>query len=733
MRSEPRTLRRGRNPSPGRAAGATRPLPPGEVAHRLDRRGLSLLSSATERAHAPDSAAHDRHRHLAPVQGERRPGACRRAAAVGARQGQARLHRQARRAPPPRCRSSRRCATRRATSRTTRSPISTSTSRNTRRRSTASGGAGAFRPRLPRRRGTIILSICRAAGARTVTKGKSMIAEEIGLNDHLEAGGIAPVETDLGEYIIQLRARDAAPHHRARRCTSPRRRSSRISGGCTRTLDPGRDLSEPVKLLGEARTVLRERFLAADVGITGREFPDRRDRHLDHRHERGQRRSDADPAEDAHRPRLDREARADAGGRGADPARARPLGDRAGHVGLHDLLDRPAPPGGPRRAASATTSSSSTTAAPPCSAPVSGHAALHSMCGACMNHCPVYQAVGGHAYGWVYPGPMGAVLTPTLIGVDKAGHLAQRLDFLRTLRERLPGPHPAAQADAPLARARVRAPSHAGDDPLRHRALGVFRPAAGALPVCDANRRRGAWTARPLAGALRMAAASRGWTQSPRLSGAARRRPSRRAGSVSAAPGTAHDHRPRPTSSRASAARSPSSGDERTRLQIVAERLDRAPKGRRSRRAARARARPSSRSSARQAEAALATVRVGRLCRGGAARGRRVSCATTICPRRCGWATIRGSRRCRGARPRSRCRRAVATAATSTRSATPSAASPRAAPLVMVSGPENPSTLNFLPDNHIVVIAAKDIAGDYETSVRQASRHLWQGPACRAR
>jgi L-lactate dehydrogenase complex protein LldF len=44
-------------------------------------------------------------------------------------------------------------------------------------------------------------------------------------------------------------------------------------------------------------------------------------------------------------------------------------------------------------------------------------------CAACMNHCPVYGAVGGHAYGWVYPGPMGAVLTPGLIGVDKAEHL----------------------------------------------------------------------------------------------------------------------------------------------------------------------------------------------------------------------------------------------------------------------------------------------------------------------
>src|SRR5690606_33295262 len=51
----------------------------------------------------------------------------------------------------------------------------------------------------------IILDICRAVGARTVTKGKSMITEEIGLNAFLEGKGIRPIETDLGEYIIQLR------------------------------------------------------------------------------------------------------------------------------------------------------------------------------------------------------------------------------------------------------------------------------------------------------------------------------------------------------------------------------------------------------------------------------------------------------------------------------------------------------------------------------------------------
>jgi L-lactate dehydrogenase complex protein LldF len=50
-------------------------------------------------------------------------------------------------------------------------------------------------------------------------------------------------------------------------------------------------------------------------------------------------------------------------------------------------------------------------------------------CAACMNHCPVYHQIGGHAYGWIYPGPMGSVLTPSLIGVDKAGHLPNASTF----------------------------------------------------------------------------------------------------------------------------------------------------------------------------------------------------------------------------------------------------------------------------------------------------------------
>ena len=59
-------------------------------------------------------------------------------------------------------------------------------------------------------------------------------------------------------------------------------------------------------------------------------------------------------------------------------------------------------------------------------------------CGACLNHCPVYQAVGGHAYGWVYPGPIGAVVTPALIGIEKARHLPNASTFCGRCEEVCP-------------------------------------------------------------------------------------------------------------------------------------------------------------------------------------------------------------------------------------------------------------------------------------------------------
>ena len=112
------------------------------------------------------------------------------------------------------------------------------------------------------------------------------------------------------------------------------------------------------------------------------------------------------------------------------------LGDRPGHVGLYDAVDRPAPrraiPTAPRN----ITSSCSTTAARRCSAGEFEDMLRCIRCGACMNHCPVYHAVGGHAYGWVYPGPMGAVLTPLADRRRRGRPVAERLDLLRALRSR---------------------------------------------------------------------------------------------------------------------------------------------------------------------------------------------------------------------------------------------------------------------------------------------------------
>src|SRR5881227_2953680 len=116
-----------------------------------------------------------------------------------------------------------------------------------------------------------ILDICHAAGAKIVTKGKSMVAEEIALNEHLEANGITPVETDLGEYIIQLR-HEPPSHIIAPAIHLMKEQVADAFRAAHTDLPPDRPLAEPAALCEEARTVLRPQFLAADVGITGANF-----------------------------------------------------------------------------------------------------------------------------------------------------------------------------------------------------------------------------------------------------------------------------------------------------------------------------------------------------------------------------------------------------------------------------------------------------------------------------
>ena len=130
----------------------------------------------------------------------------------------------------------------------------------------------------------VILSICQRAGAKTVTKGKSMVAEEIGLNEHLEANGIEPVETDLGEYIIQLR--HEPPSHII--APAVHLTKDQVEADFRRVhtdLPADRDLSEPQALLSEARGSAPPALPRRRRRHHRREFPGRRDRHVGDRHQ----------------------------------------------------------------------------------------------------------------------------------------------------------------------------------------------------------------------------------------------------------------------------------------------------------------------------------------------------------------------------------------------------------------------------------------------------------------
>jgi L-lactate dehydrogenase complex protein LldF len=272
-----------------------------------------------------------------------------------------------------------------------------------------------------------IADICRSVGARTVTKGKSMVAEEIALNDHLEKLGITPIETDLGEYIIQIRGEP--PSHIIAPAVHLNAHQVAQSFRETHTdLDPARDLTEHRALLDEARLKLRQRFIDADVGITGANFL---------------------IAETGSTVIVTNEGNGDLTQLLprvhiviASIEKVVPTLEDA--TSILRLLARSATG---QEFSTYTTFSTGPRRAGDRDGPEQFHVVILDngrsamlgtefqdmlrciRCAACMNHCPVYASVGGHAYGWVYPGPMGAVLTPTLIGIEQGGHLPNASTF----------------------------------------------------------------------------------------------------------------------------------------------------------------------------------------------------------------------------------------------------------------------------------------------------------------
>ena len=256
----------------------------------------------------------------------------------------------------------------------------------------------------------IVIDLCEQAGAKTLSKGKSMVGEEAHLNQALEAAGLTPWETDLGEYILQLA--DEPPSHIV--APALHKTKGEIETLFKKTHDLGeRDLSEVKAIVDEAREVIRERFLSADVGITGANML---------------------IAETGTAVLVTNEGN-------GDLSACLPKT----HI-ITTTFDRVVPTWDDASkiirvlARSATgqpiTSYTSFFSGPKSDEDHDGPENFHVVlldnhrsemlgnefremlhcirCGACMNHCPVYQSVGGHAYDSVYPGPMGAVLSPLL-------------------------------------------------------------------------------------------------------------------------------------------------------------------------------------------------------------------------------------------------------------------------------------------------------------------------------
>jgi L-lactate dehydrogenase complex protein LldF len=274
---------------------------------------------------------------------------------------------------------------------------------------------------------SVVTRILKDAGAKTVTKGKSMVTEEIELNAHLATEGITPVETDLGEYIIQLRGEK--PSHIVAPAFHLKRDQVEASfRQAHQTLPPARALDNRPALVAEARVMLRQRFEAADAGITGANFL---------------------VAETGTAIIVTNEGNGDltrllprthivvTGIEKIVPS----LGDVSillrlltrsatgqeitSYVSLMSGPKRPGDADGPEafHVVLVDNGRSALLATPV-------REVLHCIrCGACMNHCPVYGAIGGHAYNAVYPGPLGAALDPGLDGIAKTYDLPNASSF----------------------------------------------------------------------------------------------------------------------------------------------------------------------------------------------------------------------------------------------------------------------------------------------------------------
>ncbi len=264
------------------------------------------------------------------------------------------------------------------------------------------------------------LSVARRTGVRRVVKGKSMVTEEIGLNPALEAAGVEVVETDLGEYIIQL-AGEKPSHIIAPAIHKTRHEVADLfvnKLGIRRTV-------EPPELTQAAREALREKFLTADMGTSGVNMACAETGHITTVSNEGNIRM-ATTMPRVHVAFMGMErivARLDEYEkvlrllcRGAS---AQTMGTYVSYVGGPR---RPGESDGPDEFHLVVIDNGRSRIL---ADPRFREMLCCVRCAACLNVCPVYGKIGGHSYGFAYSGPVGAVVTPLLTGVNRAKDLCQ--------------------------------------------------------------------------------------------------------------------------------------------------------------------------------------------------------------------------------------------------------------------------------------------------------------------
>jgi len=295
----------------------------------------------------------------------------------------------------------------------------------------------------------LVVEIARRHGVQKVTKSKSMVSEEMALNRHLEAAGVKVVETDLGEYILQINDNEPPSH-----IVAPvvHKSKDEVSDLFARVHQRPR-LTDIPQMTREAREFLRPHFLSADMGVSGGNFIIAETGSVAVFTNEGNEGLCTVLPPKVHVAVTGIEKVLPTLEDLATVARLLPRSATGQSISNYfSLLTGPRAPGeqdGPEHAYVVLVDG--------------GRSGLLGgdfqdmlrciRCGACMNHCPVYQKVGGHAYGWVYPGPMGSVLTPAYTGLDQALDLPQAAtmcgechvvcpmkiplpDLLRKLRER---------------------------------------------------------------------------------------------------------------------------------------------------------------------------------------------------------------------------------------------------------------------------------------------------------